>query len=96
MSLLDNILGNNTNLTDKDIASDMLKDSKFGISTLSMAATEAVNPSLRQLIDTQLKVAVDDHHRLSDMMIKKNWYPAYDNPTQQLRNEVRESQNITR
>lgn len=96
MSILDNLLGTDTNFSDKDIASDMLKDSKFGVSTLSIAATEAVNPQLRQILNTQLTTAVQDHQRLSDIMIKKNWYPAYDNPTEQLRNEVRESNNITR
>ena len=96
MSMFDNLMGNDNSLNDKDIASDMLKDSKFGISSLSKATIEAVNPQLRNLLDSQLTSAVGEHHRLSDIMVNKGWYPAYQDPQQLLKNDTREAETLTR
>lgn len=93
MTIMENILGGGT-MSDKDIASDMLKDSKFGVSMLSMAAAEATNPQLRQLINGQLTASVNEHHRLSDIAIKKGWYKPYPSPQEQLSNDYKESQGL--
>lgn len=63
------------------IAKDMIKDSKFGVISLTAAAAEAVNPELRQMLGKQLDKAVTEHFELSDMLINKGWYPAYDEPS---------------
>jgi similar to spore coat protein len=95
MTMLDNLLaGNNVTLTDKDIAFDMLKDSKFGISSLAKTSVEAVNPRLRDMLDSQLATSVKEHHRLSDMMINKGWYPAFSSPEAQLRHDAGQIQDI--
>lgn len=96
MSMFDNLVENEKSLNDKDIASDMLKDSKFGISSLSKATLEAVNPQLRNILDSQLTSAVGEHHRLSDIMVNKGWYPAYDDPQQLLKKDAKEAQSIIR
>ena len=71
MSILDTLLGTDNKLSEKDIAADMLKDSKFGVKSLSGAAAETVNPELRTMLRLQLDAAVKEHFELSDLAIKK-------------------------
>lgn len=96
MSILTSLLGMDDNaLDERDIAMDMLKDSKFGVTALSNAAAEAVNPDLRNMLRTQLDTAVKDHFELSDLMIRKGWYPAYASPQDQLQVEKENSYDFT-
>lgn len=81
-------------LDDRNIALDMLKDSKFSINALAMATSEAINPQLRQILDTQLVEAVNEHHELSDIAINKSWYEAYEEPKQQLKDEIIEAKRL--
>lgn len=86
MSFLNKFMGNNSNkLEEQDIAQDMIKDSKFSVTTLAAAAAEAVNPQLRDILRKQLDKAVTEHFELSDMLINKGWYPANDEPMQQIK-----------
>ncbi|MDP4087726.1 MAG: spore coat protein [Bacillota bacterium] len=95
MSILNSLLGlDDTSLGEKDLAFDMLKDSKFGVTSLSTAAVETVNPELRSLLRCQLDNAVKEHFQLSDILIKKGWYPAFDTPQDQLKKEEQMSQNM--
>lgn len=95
MSFLDKLLGNDdTTLAARDIAQDMLKDSKFAVTSLSAAAAEAVNPELREMLRGQLDKAVTEHFELSDVAVNKGWYPAQENPMEQLRTEYENSQNL--
>jgi similar to spore coat protein len=95
MSILSSILGlDNNSLGEKDIAMDMLKDSKFGVTSLCAAAAEAVNPELRNMLRSQLDAAVREHFELSDILIRKGWYPAFDSPQQQLTKEEETSKNL--
>lgn len=94
MSILGSILGlDDTTLSEKDIAFDMLKDSKFNVTLLSGAAAEAINPELRSLLRGQLDTAIKEHFQLSDILINKGWYPAFDSPQDQLKKENNMSQN---
>lgn len=95
MSILGTLFGNDNTLSDRDMALDMLKDSKFGVTALSGAAGESINPDLRNMLRSQLDTAVREHFELSDMMIRKGWYPAFDSPQEQLRQENPNSQNLT-
>ncbi|AGX44247.1 spore coat protein [Clostridium saccharobutylicum] len=95
MSFLDNLLGNNNSLTEKDIAQDMIKDSKFSATSLSAAAAEAVNPEIRAMLRKQLDKALTEHFELSDMVINKGWYPAQDQPVDQLQKDYDDSQDLT-
>ncbi|OPJ60710.1 spore coat protein [Clostridium chromiireducens] len=95
MSFLDKLLGNDdTALADKDIVIDMLKDSKFAVTSLSASAAEAVNLELREMLRGQLDKAVTEHFELSDIAVNKGWYPAQDDPMEQLRNEYENSQSL--
>lgn len=96
MSFWDTLLGNDdSTLSEKDIAHDMIKDSKFAVTSLSTAAAEAVNPELRNMLREQLDKAVDEHFELSDMIIDKGWYQAQAEPIEQLRSEYEDSQNLS-
>jgi len=72
MGILDMLMGNT--LGDLDIASDMLKDSKFAVISLGRAVTEVAHPELKQLLESQLLTAIAQHHQLSDLANGKDWY----------------------
>jgi similar to spore coat protein len=96
MSILGSLLGLDDNkLEEKDIAMDMLKDSKFTVTALSAAAAEAVNPELRNMLRSKLDTAVKEHFELSDLAIRKGWYPAFESPEGQLKQEKEKSQNLS-
>jgi len=92
MSLINDLLGNSTTiLQDRDVSYEILKDSKFSISCLTKTAMEAANPQLRELLSSELTASLTKHFELSDIMIKKNWYSATDDPNQQLQKDILES-----
>lgn len=95
MSFLDKLLGTDEKLIDKDIVQDMIKDSKFCSTSLSTATAEAVNPELRTMLKQKLDNAVKEHFELSDMVINKGWYPANDQPIQQLEKDYEDSKDLT-
>lgn len=96
MSFLNRLLGDDDDkLEDKEVAQDMIKDSKFSISALSLAVSEAVNPELRQMLKQQLDQAVNEHFELADAAVNKGWYPAQDEPIEQLKRSYEKSQRLT-
>ncbi|SKA73241.1 Spore coat protein CotF [Clostridium sp. USBA 49] len=96
MSWLNNFLGeeNNSPLKDKELSLDMLNISKKDIEVLSKAITEILNPELRQLIKNQLNSCIDEYFKIADYAISKNWYNAYANPGQKIKEDMQEAQNI--
>lgn len=79
--------GNMNQFADKTVAMDMLKDSKFCLSALAMAATESSNDQFRMFLTSGLQEAINEHFMLSDIVINKGWYiPA--NIQQQLQNDL--------
>lgn len=87
MGLLNMLMGGNM-LGDPDLASDMLKDSKFSVIALAKAATETTNPELKELIESHLLTAVAKHHQLSDIAIAKGWYHPFALPPHQLTHDL--------
>jgi similar to spore coat protein len=79
---------NNTNLTEKDIALDLITSSKATITTLAKVLTETTNSELRDTLKNQLTACVNSHYRLSDIAVTKGWYNAYEDPQKQLQNEL--------
>ncbi|MGE5627411.1 MAG: spore coat protein [Solirubrobacterales bacterium] len=77
-------------LTEKDIAMDLINSSKASIGTMAKVLTETANPNLREALMTELTNCVNSHHRLSDLAVTKGWYDAYANPNQQLQTELSE------
>lgn len=82
----------NTSMTDKDIVTDLLKDSKFTIHSLTMAVSESSNPQLREMLKNYLNSAIDKHFQLADMAAAKNWYNPALAPLDQLKQDITESQ----
>lgn len=95
MGILQEMLGSGTALSDKDIAADMLKDSKFDLIGLTLAISESTNSQLRQILTKQFNECANDHFKLSNLAINNRWYPAYQNPMRQMQTEYRESQRLT-
>lgn len=101
MSWLDDLFGvddtsdSGTNLNDKDIAMDMLTSSKTRIRILAKAAVEATNPQLRQILSCELTNSVNEHFKLSDMAVNKQWYNAFADPVQKIQQDVAEAQNLS-
>lgn len=85
-----------TKLTDQDIATDMLKDSKFVLNALATAIPEASNPELRQLLKKSLNEALIAHFRLSDLAINNAWYRPNLDPQEQLQRDYNTSLDATR
>jgi similar to spore coat protein len=96
-----NTNGNNGNngsenaLNDKDIALDMLIMSKADINSLAKAVTEITNPQLRQMLSAQLNYCINQHFMLSDMTIGKQWYNVFQNPEQQIQQDLNEFKNLS-
>ncbi|WP_297426795.1 spore coat protein [Clostridium sp.] len=78
----------NTTLSEKDIALDLITSSKASIATLAKVIIETTNPDLRNTLQGQLTACVNSHYRLSDIAINKGWYNAQGDPNQQLQNEL--------
>ena len=95
MGFLNMLMGIENPLGDQDMASDMLKDSKFALISLGRAVTEVTNPQLKALILSNLLTAVDQHHKLSDLAAKKDWYKPFHTPQQQVRSDMSMAENIT-
>lgn len=74
------------NLTDRDIAMNMIKDSKHNLSAMSMALMETTDHKLREMLTNHFLASVNEHYALSDLVIKKDWYLAYQTPQEQLQN----------
>ncbi|WP_246582641.1 spore coat protein [Clostridium mobile] len=99
MGLFDMLDTNNTDMNvmdDKDIALDALAASKTDISLLSKVIPETTNHQLRQMLTNQLNSCINDHFKLSDMVISKGWYPAYATPQDQLKNDLNKVDEINR
>lgn len=96
MSLLNSLIGNGSSPSygDKEIAEDILKDSKYMISALAKASLETVNPELRKTVDTELTEDINQHHLLADMMVKKSWYDVQDKPELLFKDDITKAENL--
>jgi similar to spore coat protein len=76
-TLVENLTGMNT-LTDEVIAYDFLLAAKSGVTMLAAALTETATPEIRQILRGQLQGAIDTHEQITNYMLQKGWYLAYD------------------
>lgn len=94
MGILDELFGIDNILGDQDFASDMLKDSKFAVTSLAKAVTVVTNPQLRELLENELLTAIDEHHQLSDIATSRDWYKPFLAPQEQVSNDLEASLNL--
>ena len=92
MGLRDRFKDRKPALDDKDILNDMIRDSKFGLLELAMTLSECSNPQLRQLLISQFNRCVNDHHALTDLAMKKEWFPFNTSTSDQMRIDLEESE----
>lgn len=85
----------NNQLTEKDIALDLLTSSKTTITTLAKTLTETTNPQLRETLKNQLTACINSHYRLSDISISKGWYNAHEDPSKQLEQDLSSIGSVT-
>ena len=60
------------------VKDNQLKTSKFCITGLLRAATEATNTQFRQFVNQSLEDVVQEHFLLADTIISKGWYQPSD------------------
>lgn len=84
-----------TEMMEKDVALDMLKDSKYILSTMAMAITETTNPKLREILKKQLNEAAQNHFSLVDISVQNDWYQPHSAPIEQVRQDYEEAQTLT-
>ncbi len=84
-----------TEMMEKDVVLDMLKDSKFALNTITMAITETTNSELREILKKQLTEVVQNHFRVVDFSVQNNWYLPHSAPIEQVKRDYEEAQNLT-
>ena len=64
-------------LSDQVIATDFLIAAKSSVQNYSIALTEVAAPEIRSILKKQLNDAISTHETISDYMMKKGYYHAY-------------------
>lgn len=64
-------------MTDQVIATDFLIAVKSGIQNYAVAITETMSPALRTALIAQLNDMITTHEAISEYMMKKGFYHAY-------------------
>lgn len=81
------------NMTEQVIATDFLLSSKAAIKGYAAALAETATPEVRDVLRRQFDVAVGTHERISNYMMNKGYYHAY-NPQEQIRVDLRASDTV--
>lgn len=66
------------NLTEQVIATDFLIGTKSAIKNYAVALTETATPEVKETLRRQLDVAIDTHEKISNYMMNRGYYHAYD------------------
>ena len=65
-------------MTDQVIATDFLIAAKCGLRSYATAITETHSPRLREVLINQLNDLITTHEAITDYMMSKGYYHAYD------------------
>jgi similar to spore coat protein len=65
-------------LSDQVIATDFLIAAKSGVQNYAISLTETTSPQIRATLKKQLNDAINTHETISNYMMKKGYYNAYD------------------
>ncbi len=97
MGILETLFGleDGRKLTEQDIASDMLKDSKFALSSLILALSESSNPRMREVLKKEFNASLQKHFRLADIAVENDWYHPYMTPKEQVNEDYENAQSVT-
>jgi len=81
------------NITEQIVAQDLLLATKTGIRSYSIALSEAATPEVRNVLRRHLNDAVDFHEKITNFMLQKGWYQAY-NPQELIQMDMQASQTV--
>ncbi|ALB47212.1 MULTISPECIES: spore coat protein [Clostridium] len=65
-------------MTDQVIATDFLISAKSGVQNYAVAITESTSLEVRAILKKQLQDAIQTHEKISNYMMEKGYYNAYD------------------
>ncbi|MDO3679616.1 spore coat protein [Paenibacillus ehimensis] len=80
-TLIKNLTGMGT-MTDQVIAMDFLIAAKTGIQNYAIALTETASPDIKAVLRRQLDEAISTHERITNYMMRKEYYRPYHIPEQ--------------
>jgi similar to spore coat protein len=75
--LIESLTGMNK-MTDQVIATDFLISAKSGVQNYAVAITETASKEVRVVLKKQLQDAIATHEKISNYMMEKGYYNAYD------------------
>lgn len=75
-SFIENLTGMDA-LSDQVVAMDLLIAAKSGVRNYAMAVTEAGTPEIKEMLTRHLEEAIELHERVSDYLVEKEWYHAW-------------------
>lgn len=80
-------------MTEQVIATDFLIASKTAIKNYAAALAETASPEVRDALRRQFDVAVGTHERITNYMMSKGYYHAY-NPEEQIRVDMKAADTV--
>lgn len=81
------------NMTEQVIATDFLLTAKESIKNYAAALAETASPEVRDALRRQFDVAVGTHERITNYMMNKGYYHAY-NPEEQIRVDMKAADTV--
>lgn len=81
------------NMTEQVIATDFLLASKTAIKNYAAALAETATPEVRDALRRQFDVAVGTHERITNYMMDKGYYHAY-NPQEQIQVDMKAADTV--
>ena len=81
------------NMTEQVIATDFLLASKTAIKNYAAALAETATPEVRDALRRQFDAAVGMHERITNYMMNKGYYHAY-NPQEQRRVDMKAADTV--
>lgn len=91
-NMIQNMVGMG-NMTEQVIATDFLLASKQSIKNYSWALAETASPGVRDVLRRQLDVAIGTHERITNYMMDKGYYHAY-NPQEQVNVDMKAAEAV--
>lgn len=79
--------------SDDQIVTDMMNSAKQGIRSYAWAISETATPELRDVLTQQLTAAIRAHETISNFVMKKGLYHAY-NPQEQIQMDIKNAQQV--
>jgi similar to spore coat protein len=81
------------NMTDQVVATDFLLSAKTAVKNYAVALSEAATPEVRDALRRQFDVAVGTHERITNYMMNRGYYHAY-NPQEQIRVDMQAADTV--